>query len=108
MALTRGGSRLILEILAAHTDDAIAGGMIRVHGATGSAEAPIETVAVAADGSLVATATFGEQEAVFDWVAQELLSAQGVVIDRTEGDAGRKPFGAVWVVRSTIELPSGI
>lgn len=105
MALTRDGSRLILEILAAQTDDGIRGGQIRVHGASEAAVAPVESV-VAADGSLTATATFGERDAIFEWVAQELLSARGVVIDRTEGDAGRKPFGAVWIVQSKIELPS--
>lgn len=49
-------------------------------------------------------ATFGEDQAVFDWQERGIVTAQGVLLDRAVSDQGRKPLGAVWTVGAVLEL----
>lgn len=49
-------------------------------------------------------ATFGEQEAAFDWQERGVVTAQGVLIDRAVADQGRKVLGAVWQLEARLRL----
>jgi hypothetical protein len=55
---------------------------------------------------LVLRATFGEQDAAFDWQERGVVSAQGVLIDRTVADQGRKVLGAIWQLEAALILYS--
>jgi hypothetical protein len=49
-------------------------------------------------------ATFGERDAIFDWQERGVVTAQGVLIDRSVSDQGRKVLGQVWVVQANLDL----
>jgi hypothetical protein len=49
-------------------------------------------------------ATFGEQEAAFDWQERGVVTAQGVLLDRAVRDQGRKVLGAVWQLQADLIL----
>lgn len=49
-------------------------------------------------------ATFGERDAIFEWGERGVVSAQGVLLDRSVADGGRKPLGAIWTVQAVLEL----
>lgn len=53
---------------------------------------------------LVFRATFGEDQAVFDWQERGIVTAQGVLLDRSVSDQGRKVLGAIWQVEVGLEL----
>jgi hypothetical protein len=53
---------------------------------------------------LVFRATFGEDKAVFDWRERGIVTAQGVLLDRSVSDQGRKVLGAVWQLEIGLEL----
>jgi hypothetical protein len=53
---------------------------------------------------LVFRATFGEDQAVFDWQERGIVTAQGVLIDRSVSDQGRKVLGAIWQLEIGLEL----
>jgi hypothetical protein len=55
---------------------------------------------------LLLRATFGEQDAAFDWQERGVVSAQGVLIDRTVADQGRKVLGAIWQLEAALILYS--
>lgn len=58
--------------------------------------------------SVVASATFEEGEANFEWRKRSVKLADGTVIDSDEEDAGRKVAGAVWAYQVTIDVgPDG-
>jgi hypothetical protein len=54
--------------------------------------------------SLILSASFPAEEANFEWVAREVRTVKGVVVDRAEDDGGRKPVGAVWDIEVAIDL----
>lgn len=49
-------------------------------------------------------ATFGEQVANFDWRERGITSVQGVLVDRSVGDQGRKAPGSVWTMQAALDL----
>jgi hypothetical protein len=49
-------------------------------------------------------ATFGEQDAAFDWQERGVVTAQGVLLDRSVRDQGRKVLGAVWQLQADLIL----
>lgn len=54
--------------------------------------------------SLTLTATFPADEGNFEWVAREVRTVKGVVVDHEADDGGRKPVGAVWDLEVSIDL----
>jgi hypothetical protein len=79
------------------------GGRLRVRNGTRSADAPIEAAEI--DGStLTVRATFGEQEANFEWAGHEVLLDDGSVLDRTDVDYGRKAATSVTTLEVAMEL----
>jgi hypothetical protein len=77
----------------------------------GAGESAVATISEArteedADGDyqVVATATFDENSANFEWKKRSVKLADGTVIDSDEEDAGRKVEGAVWTYDVTIEV----
>jgi hypothetical protein len=72
-----------------------------------SASAGLDGPPVVDGREITLSATFHEDQAVFEWSAREVQTATGVVLDRQEGDFGRKPASAVWVVDAVIELGAG-
>jgi hypothetical protein len=55
---------------------------------------------------LLCRATFGEQDAAFDWQERGVVTAQGVLIDRAVADQGRKVLGAIWQLEAALILYS--
>jgi hypothetical protein len=55
--------------------------------------------------SLVLSASFPTNEANFEWVAREVRTVKGVVVDHTLDDGGRKPIGAVWDLEVRLDIP---
>lgn len=55
---------------------------------------------------LLMRATFGEQDAAFDWQERGVVTAQGVLIDRSVQDQGRKVLGAIWQLEAALILTS--
>jgi hypothetical protein len=53
---------------------------------------------------LVLRSTFGENQAIFDWRERGVLTAQGVLLDRSVLDLGRKVLGAVWQLEARLDL----
>lgn len=49
-------------------------------------------------------ATFGEEVANFDWLERGITSVQGVLIDRSVEDHGRKAAGSVWTLNAALDL----
>lgn len=49
-------------------------------------------------------ATFGEDKAAFDWKERGIVTAQGVLLDRSVMDQGRKVLGAVWQLEAALDL----
>jgi hypothetical protein len=102
--LTPEGASLLLAIAAGTSDDSLAGGSIVVSDGATRAQVALDAPPVVAGGALTLTATFGEQEANFEWAVAEVLSAGGVVVDREAKDNGRKAAGAVWTLETVLEL----
>lgn len=53
---------------------------------------------------LTLRATFGEQDGNFDWAERGVVTAQGVLLDRSVEDQGRKVLGAVWTLEAALDL----
>lgn len=51
-------------------------------------------------------ATFGEDAGNFDWLERGITSVQGVLIDRSVEDHGRKAAGSVWTLNASLDLIS--
>lgn len=49
-------------------------------------------------------ATFGEEVANFDWAERGVVTAQGVLLDRSVEDQGRKVLGQVWTLEASLDL----
>lgn len=49
-------------------------------------------------------ATFAEDAANFDWRERGVTSVQGVLIDRSVADQGRKAPGTIWTLEAALEL----
>jgi hypothetical protein len=49
-------------------------------------------------------ATFAEDQANFDWLERGVVSAQGVLIDRSVQDQGRKAPGSIWTLEAALDL----
>lgn len=105
--LTTEGATLLWEIAAGLSDDTIAGGSVAVTDGTQRAAAPLDAPPAVRDGTLVVTATFGENDANFTWASTEVLSAAGVVIDREASDSGRKAPGAIWTLETVLAFDNG-
>lgn len=101
--LTSEGASLLLAIAAGASDDSLAGGSVVVSDGKARSQSPLDSAAVE-NGALTLVATFGEQDANFEWAVTEILSAQGVVVDREVRDNGRKAAGAVWTSETVLEL----
>lgn len=50
------------------------------------------------------SALFGEDQAIFDWQERGVVTAQGVLLDRSVMDQGRKVLGAVWQLDAELTL----
>jgi hypothetical protein len=49
-------------------------------------------------------ATFDEQVGAFDWQERGVVTAQGVLLDRSVQDQGRKVLGAVWQLEAALRI----
>lgn len=49
-------------------------------------------------------ATFGERDANFEWAERGVVTAQGVLLDRSVEDQGRKVLGAIWTLEAALVL----
>lgn len=100
MSLTPDGQSVVASLFAG----ALAGSVIRISGADETAEVAAE-LAMSENGEIVLRAEFGELAANFDWQVRDVVTADGVVVDRdAETDMGRKPIGAIW----TVEVPIAV
>jgi hypothetical protein len=108
--LTPAGASLLLAIAAGASDDSLAGGSIAVSDGTTRSARPLDSTpevqAPNGDHGAIVTlvATFGEQDANFEWAITDVLSAAGVVVDHEVEDKGRKAAGAVWTLQTRLEL----
>lgn len=99
------GARLVVgdgEAPFARTDTRLAGDQTA---SADLAQAPSRD-GVTEDGALAVTFTgiFSEFEANFEWRERGLVTAQGVLLDRSVSDQGRKAPGTIWATAVTIEL----
>lgn len=69
-----------------------------------TAYAELDSDPVVAGGTITFVASFGEDVANFEWAERGVTSVQGVLIDRSVGDQGRKSPGTVWTVEAVLEL----
>lgn len=53
---------------------------------------------------VIMRATFGENDANFDWRERGVKLADGTLVDRTVEDGGRKAPGSVWTVETVLDL----
>lgn len=53
---------------------------------------------------IVLQSVFGEDNANFDWRERGFTSVQGVLIDRSVDDQGRKAPGSIWTLEAQLEL----
>lgn len=67
-------------------------------------EGPVEFDDDADGYRLVLRSTFGEGQGIFDWRERGVVTAQGVLLDRSVMDQGRKVLGAIWQIEATLEL----
>lgn len=104
--LTSEGAQLLWAIASGASTDSLAGGSLVVSDGTTRSQRPLDANPTVAGGALTVVATFGEQDANFEWASAEVLSAQGVVVDRELKDSGRKTQGAVWTLETVLELGS--
>jgi hypothetical protein len=97
--LTSDGAALTAGLLARQLE----GGSLEVGDGNGNAARADMTVA--AQAAVVACeATFGEQQANFEWRVRRVLDQAGQVVDEHAEDMGRKAAGAVWTLEAEIEL----
>lgn len=102
--LTAQGAQLLLAIAAGASDDSLAGGSIAVSDGTRRSERPLDGTPEVQGPTVTLTAVFGEQDANFEWASADVLSKNGVVVDREAKDNGRKAAGAVWTLQTVLEL----
>lgn len=108
--MRREGLRRFLEILAGQSDDSLKDGLVVV--STGdedeqTASAPFDSLTISSEDGLerlTVVARFAADQANFDWRVQEVQTAEGIVLDRVEGDLGRKAAGSVWTTAAEIDL----
>lgn len=101
--LTDEGIRWLAGLAAGTEQDPLIGGSVRVTDGEQHASAPINEVLVT-DFGFEVTAVFPEEEGNFVWVASQIISQGGTVIDSATEDGGRKAQGSVWTLKSSIEL----
>jgi hypothetical protein len=83
--------------------DALVGGKIAVSDGEQVAEAAIEAVKSRDEGnSVLVIATFGEDQANFEWTESAILLADGTRVDETTQDRGRKAQGAIWTFEAAL------
>jgi hypothetical protein len=70
-------------------------------------QATLDQPPVIDGASITMRATFGESDAIFDWQERGVVTAQGVLLDRSVADGGRKVLGSVWQVAATLTLENG-
>ncbi len=104
--LTQQGAAQIWRLVSGDSDDRITS--VRVSNTTGDtasvAVRVLEIIPQAGSAVLRAHASFGEFDANFEWQRRELVTGEGVVIDATAEDFGRKVLGAVWDVEIDMTL----
>lgn len=100
--LTPEGITQIWRMVAGMTDDQIT--TVRVSNDTDEATVAVTALEITRGDVLRAHASFREQDANFDWQRRELVTRDGVVIDRQVEDFGRKVLGAVWDVEIDMTL----
>lgn len=102
--LTPDGASLLWEIAVGATQDSLADASVVVSDGTLRAQVKLDTPPIVEGGKVTLVATFGEEVANFTWASAEVLSASGVVIDRAVADNGRKTAGAVWTIKTVLDL----
>lgn len=109
--MERGGLRRFWEILAGQSDDSLKDGVVVVSNGDEAdeqtASAPFDSLTLSTEDGverLTVVARFAPDQGNFDWRIQEVQTAQGIVLDRTEGDLGRKAPGAVWTTAAELDL----
>lgn len=102
--LTTEGAQLLWAIAAGGSTDSLAGGSIVVSDGKARSQRPLDAGPAVEGATVTLVATFGEQDANFEWSIVEVLSAKGVVVDREARDQGRKAPGAVWTAETVLEL----
>lgn len=103
MMLTPEGLTRLWAILAGQSDDSLAGARLVVRNGTQEASAELDGPPTVAGATIAMRATFGDQQANFEWSSRDIVSAQGVVIDHEEQDFGRKQ-GGEWTLEAAIDL----
>jgi hypothetical protein len=102
--LTDEGASRLWEILSGQSGDSLADGRLVVRNGSQEASANFDSTPAVDGREITFTATFGEGVANFEWSSRDVVSAEGVVIDRDVADMGRKAAGAVWTVDAVLEL----
>ena len=97
--LTEDGRAAVAEALAQRLE----GGSLEVVNGSQSARQAFDSSPEIADGLVRVAATFGEQDANFEWSERRVLDAAGTVIDAEKQDLGRKAEGAVMALTVEIE-----
>lgn len=98
--LTHDGRQQVAQAL----EGMLEGALIEVSDGEQAARSPAELEL--GDTTVTVVATFGEQDAVFDWRRRTVLLDDGrLQFDVDEGDFGRKPLGAIWTCEAIIEVP---
>lgn len=106
--LTQEGQAWLAALIAGELE----GGSVLVSDGDQSAQAPIERIdaqrVTASDGvesfRVMALATFGENDANFEWLESAVVLADGTEVDRTVEDRGRKAQGAIWSIEAALDV----
>jgi hypothetical protein len=101
--LTAEGLPRLWAILAGQSDDSLGAARLVVRNGTQEASAELDGPPAIEGGTITLRATFGEQDANFEWSSRDVVSDQGVVIDHEEHDFGRKQ-GGEWTLEAAIDL----
>lgn len=91
--LTPYGKSLVLSLL----EPCFKGGTIEVSDGAQTSSATIERVGVT-DAAIQVTASFGLEQANFEWKTRRVLDKDGEVVDEADEDGGRKAVGSVWAM----------
>jgi hypothetical protein len=97
--LTSDGAAAVAGLLASQLE----GGQLEISDGNGGTARADMTV-VTQQAVVVCSATFGEQQANFEWRVRRVLDRAGQAVDEHAEDMGRKSAGAVWTLEADIEL----
>jgi hypothetical protein len=107
--LTPEGQARIWNVFAGEEEDSLKGGTMVVSDGQDSASAvldefPFVNTNEQGETVLTVSATFASEVANFAWLAVEVVTAGGVVVDRTEGFRGKKASGSEWSISADLVL----